>query len=252
MIDFDFPLILLLVTAIAGAISLTDIVLRKKYSPPSKSILIEYSRSFFPVLFAVLIIRSFVCQMYRVPTGSLEPTVMPGDLVLVTEYSYGLRLPVWGTKILDIAEPMVGQIAPFHSPVNYGLILIKRVVGTPGDHISYINKVLYINGVKQPQKLLGTAMDSDGPGTPTWKVSVYLENINGLKHKIYRRPDVLPVNFYNMIVPKNEYLMMGDNRDNSDDGRYWGFTPEKDFIGRARMILINLKKDHFKRVGIDL
>ncbi len=251
MIDFDFPLILLLLVAITGAISLMDIILGKKYGASPKSILIEYSRSFFPILLAVLIIRSFIAQMYRVPTGSLEPTIMPGDLLLVTEYAYGLRIPVWRTKVLDVGEPKVGQIAPFHSPVDHRLILIKRVIGTPGDRISYVNKVLYINGKQQPQKFIGSATDKE-PGMPVWKVAVYSEVINGVKHRIYRHPDMAPINFYNLKVPKGEYFMMGDNRDVSDDGRYWGFAPEKNFIGRARMILLNLKKNHFKQMGKSL
>ena len=231
--NLDFPLILTAATLFTGMVTLVDwLYSRKQGKLENMHVLIEYSRAFFPVLLAVLVIRSFLFQPYRVPTGSLEPTVMPGDLILVDQFQYGLKLPVYDTQIVPISEPKTGQIALFYYPVNHALTFVKRVLGVPGDRISYINKVFYINGKKMNQTYVGDALDSDGSGN-FWPVKVYRENLEGIEHDIYVRSDVPARNFYNLIVPKNKYFMIGDNRDGSDDSRYWGFVPEQDFIGRA-------------------
>jgi len=248
---FDFLLLLLLLTIFTGVVALVDMVYHAIIGQPRKKtgkfpVIIEYCRAFFPVLLAVFLIRSFIAQPYRVPTGSLEPTVMPGDFILVTQYDYGVKFPVWNKTLFKVGEPKRGQIALFYWPVNHAVTFVKRVIGTPGDHISYIDKVLYINGKKMSQKLVGHATDNDGPGTPSWKMAVYSENLDGVTHKIYRCAQAemnCPVpgvhNFYNLIVPKGEYFMMGDNRDNSDDSRSWGFVPVKNFIGRARWVWLS-------------
>jgi len=231
--SIDFPLILLAVTLFTGVVTLVDWLYCRKYGKTkSMPTIIEYCRAFFPVLLAVLVIRSFLFQPYRVPTGSLEPTVMPGDLILVDQFQYGLNMPVYDSKLVPISEPKTGQIALFYYPVNHAVTFVKRVIGVPGDRISYIDKVFYINGKKMKQTYVGEALDSDGGGQ-FWPVKVYREDLNGVEHNIYVRPDVPARNFYNLVVPKGHYFMVGDNRDNSDDSRYWGFVPEEDFIGRA-------------------
>lgn len=238
--SFDFPLILFCVVVFTGLVSLCDMVycLVKKepfFAKRKRPVVIDYSRSFFPVLLLVFVIRSFLFQPYRVPTGSLEPTVMPGDFILVNQYDYGFKMPIWNKKLFSVGEPKVGQIALFYYPVNHAYTFVKRVVGVPGDHVSYINKTLYINGKKQPQKYLGEVTRVNDFGQiVTYKK--YQENLMGVKHDIFTRPDVPATNFYNVVVPKGDYFMMGDNRDESDDSRYWGLVPEKNFIGRALFV----------------
>lgn len=278
---FDFPTILVLITVFTGVVSLVDIIysalINKKVERQSNSgknkttkkkpVIIEYSRAFFPVLLIVLLIRSFIAQPYQVPTASLEPTIVPGDFILVTQYNYGLRLPAWNKKIINIGEPKTGEIALFYWPVNPAVTFVKRVIGVPGDRVSYINKVLYINGKEAKQKLIGYTTDSNGPGGPSWKVAIYEENLNGVKHKIYvctkdaiNCPNREAHNFYNLVIPKGKYFMMGDNRDNSDDCRDWGFVPEKSFIGKALYVWMNwdrsqtnwLKKIRWDRIGTKL
>lgn len=271
---FDFPTILVLVTIFTGVVSLVDVIychyMKKKGRAAEcehKPVIIDYSRSFFPVLLLVLVIRSFIAQPYRVPTGSLEPTVMPGDFILVTQYDYGLRLPAWSKKIINIGEPKNGHIALFFWPVNHAVTFVKRVIGLPGDHISYINKVLYLNGKKAEQTFVGYATDQNSADGPVWRDKVYEENLNGVKHKIYvcaenepNCPNPMDTNFYNLVVPPGHYFMMGDNRDDSDDSRAWGFVSEKELIGRARYVWMNwdpfatswAKKIQWNRFGIKL
>ena len=143
--SFNFPLILLSLMVFTAIVCVVDFIWQRVQPRQGQSLplLVDYSRSFFPVLIIVFLLRSFVIQPYRVPTGSLEPTIMPGDFILVKQYEYGLRMPVWHTKVLPISEPKRGQIALFHDPVNPSLNFVKRVVGVPGDDISYINKVFF-------------------------------------------------------------------------------------------------------------
>lgn len=239
--NFDFPLILLSAVVFTGVVTLCDILvcLYRKETVFGKHIkrplIIEYARAFFPVLLLVFLIRSFVAQPYRVPTGSLEPTVIPGDFIFVNQYDYGLRFPVWDKQLVSVGKPDRGQIGLFYYPVNHAITFVKRVIGLPGDHISYIDKVLYINGKKQTQTLVGdvTRVNDFGQLVTYQK---YQENLDGVKHDIFVRSDVPANNFYNVVVPKGHYFMMGDNRDESDDSRYWGAVPDKDFIGRALLI----------------
>lgn len=236
----NFPLILLSVIVFSGVVTLVDFIfcLYKResfFEKKKRPLVIEYSRSFFPILLLVFCIRSFLAQPYRVPTGSLEPTVMPGDFIFVNQYHYGVRFPIWDKKLISVGEPTLGQIALFYYPVDHALTFVKRVVGLPGDHISYINKTLYINGKKQPQQFIEnvTRLNDFGQLTTYQK---YQENLNGIKHDIFVRSDASARNFYNVVVPKNEYFMMGDNRDESDDSRYWGFVPEHDLVGHALFV----------------
>lgn len=251
----DFLNILAFLTLFTGIVSLVDILLQKasKSSVKKTTIFLDYCRSFFPVLLLVLCIRSFVAQPYRVPTGSLEPTVMPGDFILVTQYDYGLKIPFWDHTIIATSHPKTGQIALFHSPVNpTKLTLVKRVIGVPGDRISYINKVLYINGKEQKQTFIKNTKEVLDNGK-TRPAKEYMENLEGVKHLIIINPNMPSHNFKNLIVPKGEYFMMGDNRDDSDDSRFWGFVPAKNFIGQARFVFLNATLSpfhiHWDRIG---
>lgn len=232
-IYFDFPFILTALVLISGIISLLDIIFwAKKRSKSTKPMfLIEYSRSFFPVLLLVWVIRSFIIQPYRVPTGSLEPTVLPGDLIVVNQFAYGLRVPVINFKIWNIGEPKTGDIALFRWPKDPSVIFVKRVIGTPGDHIIYKNKVLTINGDRAWQVPLGIDLDSEA-SLPAI-VQRKSEQLTNKTHEIFIRPGYNAGGDFDLVVPKNSYFMMGDNRDGSDDSRYWGFVPERNFIGKA-------------------
>lgn len=257
---FDFLNILALVTIFTGVVTLVDYWRTKKTRRELKERgeeisfpwLIDYSRSFFPVLLVVLILRSFVIQNYKVPTGSLEPTVMPGDLIAVSQYNYGLKLPLWDKTLVAVGKPKTAQIALFRWPVNPAVTFVKRVIGVPGDHISYVNKVLTINGKEQKQTYVGTAVDRESSAY----VRVYTENLAGYSHKIWVRPNIPSTDFKDLIVPKGQYFMMGDNRDNSDDSRSWGFVPESAFLGRAVVVWMNLQFSPFsldwRRIGTSL
>lgn len=242
MMSIDFPLILLSVIVFSGAVILVDFIFclykhEKFLEKKKRPVIIEYSRAFFPVLLLVFCIRSFLVQPYRVPTGSLEPTVLPGDFILVNQFDYGIRLPIWAKKILSVGEPTRGQIALLYYPVDHHFTFVKRVIGLPGDHISYIHKVLYINGKEQSQKFIGNVTRLENGQLMTYQE--YQEDLNGVKHDIFELANQSAHNFYNLIVPKHEYFVMGDNRDNSDDSRYWGFVHEHALIGRALFVWMN-------------
>lgn len=234
---FNFPLILVIATAVSGLIVLVDQVWfarRRKLNHQKMPVLVDYARSFFPIFLIVLIVRSFIVQPFQVPTGSLEPTILPKDYIAVNQFIYGLRLPVLNTKIVSIHEPKVGDIVVFRHPetrVDY----VKRVVGTPGDHLIYWKKVLTINGKKMPQRFLGRSLDFEPPHA--WiPVDLKEETLSGVKHQIFVRRDFGDGMDFDLIVPEGHYFMMGDNRDNSLDSRYWGLVPEKDLIGKAFFI----------------
>lgn len=258
----DFPLILLCLTVFTGVVTLVDYFLRGREKPHAQlPMLVDYARSLFPVFLIVLLLRSFLAQPYRVPSGSLEPTVIPGDFILVNQYDYGLHLPVWRKKIVSISHPKRGQIALFYWPVDPHYTFVKRVVGVPGDTVSYVNKVLTINGKVMKQKFLG--YDTITQGGSEIRMAKYQENLMGLKHDIYvcakgikNCPSPDGHDFRYLKIPKGYYLMMGDNRDDSDDSRDWGLVPEDDFIGRAMFIWMSwdsdaafYKKIRWSRIG---
>ncbi len=235
--NFDFPLILLILTVFTGVASLSYRLLFHGNKTEKKPILIEYCRSFFPLFLIVLILRSFVIQPYSVPTGSLEPTILPGELLFANQFQYGLRLPVWRNTVLNINGAKRGQIVLFHDPVNPDVLLIKRLIGLPGDRISYVDKVLYINGKKMEQTEVGPTVDIEG--NQNIPVTQYQENLDGVKHDIIINKQAPAQNFYNVVVPEGQYFAMGDNRDNSDDSRYWGFIPAKNLVGKGLMIILS-------------
>ncbi len=254
--SFDFAFYLTLVVLVTGALTFLDVLVFSKHRAKSgakQSVILEYARAFFPVLLLVWVLRSFVIQPYRVPTGSLEPTVMPGDFIAVSQFSYGLRFPVLNTKFLNVSEPHRGDIALFRWPVNPKIIFVKRVIGLPGDHVVYKNKVLTVNGVRATQRFIKKTYDyGNAPGQ---KRLVYemREDLGGVKHDIFIQPVGGETRNYDITVPPHAYFMMGDNRDNSDDSRSWGFVPEKNLIGKAFAIWFSWDPLHHRvrwnRVG---
>ncbi|MFT3741279.1 MAG: signal peptidase I [Gammaproteobacteria bacterium] len=246
ILNFPMTLTLLVVgCGIIGAIDRLFFYRRRTAQGGKEPVIVEEAKSFFWVLLLVWIIRSFIFQPYRVPTGSLQPTVNPGDLILVNQYDYGLRFPVFNTKLVPVSEPKRGDIVLFYSPPDPSMILVKRVIGLPGDKIEYHNKVLTINGQTITQKDLGTAVDDEPAfgNIPEQHIPVQVksENLEGLQHRIFIQPgnDNPELGDFSVIVPPNHYFMMGDNRDNSLDSRVWGFVPEKNIIGRGSRILLS-------------
>ncbi|MFT4719526.1 MAG: signal peptidase I [Candidatus Azotimanducaceae bacterium] len=244
--SINFPLFLLVSTFVTGVIWLVDIValrprrrqiLEKLESGAAvledevsekvlkEPVVVEYAISFFPVLFVVLVLRSFLIEPFQIPTGSMIPTLLVGDFIVVNKFAYGVRLPVFGTKVFDVDDPVSGDVMVFIPP-HKDEYYIKRVIGTPGDTVRYENKVLYLNGVEQVQEFVAQIP----PNRPEYKVLE--EVINGQPHMIHRSPFQGP-GAQEWVVPAGMYFMMGDNRDRSSDSRFWGFVPEENIVGKA-------------------
>lgn len=238
--NFDFPLILVLASAITGAIWLLDaLFLRKGRSRDAKEpVLIEYAKAFFPVIFIVLLLRSFVAEPFRIPSGSMMPTLLVGDFILVNKFTYGLRLPVLNKKVLELGEPQRGDVVVFRYPEDPTVDYIKRVIGLPGDKVVYREKMLYINGVAMPQSDLGSYVGV-GSGVSSSGSALREEDLLGVKHQILVRTDGGGGVEGELVIPEGYYFMMGDNRDNSRDSRYFGPVPEGNLVGKAFMIWMN-------------
>ncbi len=214
---------------------------------------IEYTGGFFPVILFVFLLRSFVVEPFRIPSGSMLPTLHAGDFILVNKYEYGLRFPVFNFGITEGSAPKRGDIVVFKYPLDKNIDFIKRVIGVPGDEIRYINKQLYVNGKRIEATPDGNFFDKE---TYT-DLKQFNENLEGVVHKIVENDKVpsmaRPVQGHNGLnqciyntgdvvcrVPDGHYFMMGDNRDNSADSRFWGFVPKEDIVGRAFYIWLNI------------
>ena len=214
----------------------------------------EYAASFLPVLAIVLVLRSFLVEPFQIPSASMVPTLEVGDFILVNKFSYGLRLPVTGTKLVDIGEPRRGDVMVFFPP-NDKRYFIKRVIGLPGDRIEIRDKVLTINGEVAPQSLLAELP----AGRPTYQLLE--EDLAGLEHRIQleifkprgRTPLGYDPDNLSLTVQPGHYFMMGDNRDNSSDSRFWGQVPEENIVGKAFAIWMHWDQffslPSFSRVG---
>jgi signal peptidase I len=198
---------------------------------------VEYSKSFFPVILAVLLLRSFLVEPFRIPSGSMMPTLLVGDFILVNKYTYGLRLPVLNTKIVELGEPERGDVVVFRYPKDPSVDYIKRVVGIPGDTIGYFDKVVYVNGKPAGQVPSGVYAGT-GSGVSMSGASRRTEQLGDRQHEILvmQRTPGLEGEY---IVREGEYFVMGDNRDNSNDSRFWGPVPEANLVGRAFRIWMN-------------
>ncbi len=199
--------------------------------------LVEYARSFFPILLAVFVLRAFIIEPFRIPSGSMKPPLKEGDFILVNKYTYGLRLPLFATKLVKLNNPQRGDVLVFRYPVDPSIDFIKRVIGVPGDKIAYKNKVVYLNGKPLDQEFLGTMVDNN-PGGYSIPVKHYKEMLPGRPHSIYlnARPSQ---DLEEQVVPEGMYFVMGDNRDNSEDSRVWGFVPDKLILGKAIYIWLS-------------
>lgn len=241
--SFDLELALVIGALLTGVIWLLDVIyLRRKRRSGSESRkdpwYVEYARSFFPVLLVVLVLRSFVAEPFRIPSGSMMPTLLVGDFILVNKAAYGLQLPVTHTEVLETGEPKRGDVAVFRFPENPQEDYIKRIVGLPGDDIRYRNKALYVNGKPVPQAWLGR-FDGEGLSQPMMESVVLREDLFEAPHKILLNPQRPSMMEGEWRVPPDHYFVLGDNRDNSNDSRFWGFVPAENLVGRAFIIWMN-------------
>lgn len=190
--------------------------------------LFETAHGFFPVLAVVWVLRSFIAEPFTIPSGSMIPTLQVGDYVLVNKFAYGLRLPVLGTEILSVSQPQRGEVMVFKFPANPSINYIKRVIGLPGDVLESRNEVLFINGIEAFRELQPTLADAE------IGEQIYLESLNGVRHLTREEEGIQPAGAeWSYTVPAGEYFMMGDNRDNSNDSRFWGPVAENLIVGRA-------------------
>ncbi|MBS0583517.1 MAG: signal peptidase I [Proteobacteria bacterium] len=298
--DFDFALLLVVLTFATGITWLFDrLFLYKGRATRAQALgavggttaereqrvaeamrepaIVEYARSFFPVILIVLTFRSFLAEPFKIPSGSMMPTLLVGDFILVNKFAYGLRVPVLNTKFIATGEPKRGDVFVFIYPgysctrdgkevrsgrpcdngeplvpvpkMNY----IKRVIGLPGDTITYRNKTLYVNGKEIPSTYTGPYVGSGGEGQRMAGASVREEMLPGVEHRILNAPadrGFSQGREGEWIVPAGHYFAMGDNRDNSEDSRYWGFVPEQNLVGRAFVVWMNWDGGiDFKRLG---
>lgn len=225
----DFTLVLVIIVLVSGVIYGLDLLyFRRKRDGAEPGLIIDYSRSFFPVLFLVLMLRSFLFEPFQIPSGSMLPTLKIGDFILVNKFEYGLRLPVLGQTLVEFGEPKRGDVMVFKYPEDTRINFIKRVVGIPGDTVEYRNKVVYVNG--EAQTLNVTA--PDGSVMMPALTQEASEQLGEREHRIWRRM-TQGRNFGPIRVPDGQYFVMGDNRDNSNDSRVWGFVDNSLIVGRA-------------------
>ncbi|GGE40757.1 signal peptidase I [Halopseudomonas oceani] len=268
MMHINFPLVLVIAVAVSGFLALLDLVLlapRRRRAIASyeaqvdvadpqtierlekEPLLVEYGKSFFPVLAVVLVLRSFLVEPFQIPSGSMKPTLDVGDFILVNKFAYGIRLPVIDTKIIPVGEPQRGDVMVFRYPNDPTINYIKRVVGLPGDHIRYAGKQLYINGQKIEHELIEVIPDDEVPdGHPLQavaKAEIFQEQLGEVSHLIRQKQLSQTPRPNEWVVPEGHYFMMGDNRDNSNDSRYWqstemprelwGMVPDNYIVGKA-------------------
>lgn len=255
--NIDLPLILTIIVGLSGIIWLLDSVflsrpraeklaaLQKQFPKwddresadaklfidaatrdASEPVIVEYAKSFFPVLAFVLVLRSFLYEPFQIPSSSMVPTLQVGDYILVNKFNYGLRLPVTRTKIWDASSPERGDVMVFYPPHANTTYYIKRVIGVPGDRVQYRNKQLTVNGKQVPREWL-----AEIPGSR--RLQIGLEQPRDDKSHLVQIDLSRPIRDFSVVVRPGHYFMMGDNRDNSSDSRVWGQVPERDIVGQA-------------------
>jgi signal peptidase I len=252
----NFALILFILLVVTGAVALADRVYfgKQREDGRKEPWWIEYPKSFFPVILIVFLLRSFLVEPFRIPSGSMIPTLLIGDFILVNKFAYGIRLPIVNKKVIEIGSPRRGDVMVFRYPEDPSVDYIKRVIGIPGDRVTYMNKRLAING--NPLEL---KPDEDYLHRRATYARQFTESLGGHNHKILIEDDApAAVPFakqfpfrenctYNTdgvvcTVPTGHYFMMGDNRDNSADSRVWGFVPDENIVGKAFFIWFNFSE----------
>lgn len=258
---FDFSAIMVLLVAVSGVIWAFDaafLARRRRLAlsgsaladqpPAPPPVLVDYARSFFPIFLIVLVLRSFIVEPFRIPSGSMIPTLLVGDFILVNKFDYGIRLPLLNRKVIDNGTPQRGDVVVFRYPRDPSTPFIKRVVGLPGDTVVYRDRKLFINGEAVPQTAIGTYVGLKSASVHTGG-KLLEEDLAGREHQILVTDNGHNQDFSG-VVPQGNYFVLGDNRDNSRDSRYWGFVPDENLIGRAFMIWMNWDSGPtFSRIG---
>ncbi len=250
--DYDFSFFLAAATFVTGLIWLLySLYLKRRPEKQDQPdpIIVEYAKSFFPVILIVFLLRSFLVEPFRIPSGSMMPTLLVGDFILVNKFKYGIRLPVINKKIIEMDKPVRGDIVVFRYPPNPHVDYIKRLIGVPGDRITYRNKQLYVNGKAIPRSFVETYQGIGG-GTNMTGAHNHIEDLTGVKHHILRVQQQPGVN-RDFVVPARHFFMMGDNRDNSYDSRFWGMVPEENLVGKAFFIWMNFDWDTATKFGFN-
>lgn len=242
----DFSSILVLLLTVTGLIWILDKVpfKRRRVIVSGKTIepvIVQYSRSFFPVILIVLIIRSFIIEPFRIPSESMMPGLIDGDFIFVSKFAYGLRLPVINSKVVSTGQPQRGDVIVFRLPRDPAVHYIKRLVGLPGDHVSVRNNQVFVNGAPLRLKSDGIYRGRRFDGS-----QLKLEQTGGRQHVIMLASE-LPSTDYEADVPPGQYFFMGDNRNDSEDSRFGmvGFVPEANLVGRADRIWLNWEFSHW-------
>ncbi|MBC7982627.1 MAG: signal peptidase I [Candidatus Obscuribacterales bacterium] len=261
MRGLDFSLVLVVAMVVTGLLWLADVLLLRRqrialaetYRTPVDAaaqlpVTIEYASSFFPIIVIVLVIRSFLIEPFRIPSDSMMPTLLDGDFIFVNKFTYGVRLPVVNTKILNINDPQRGDVVVFRLPSDPSTNYIKRLVGLPGDHVVVADNRIVVNGTAMPMENGGLYA---GPGYEGAQLA--RERLGEKNHAVLIAPYAYPMD-YEATVPAGHFFFMGDNRNNSQDSRFpqVGFVPEQNLVGRAERIWMHwqwLKMPAWGRIG---
>ena len=249
----DLALILTVLAAVTGLVWLVDRLffarqrklMQAEGEEANEPVLVDYARQLFPIIFIVLVLRSFLAEPFRIPSSSMMPTLLVGDFILVNKFAYGIRLPVINTKIVEVGAPARGDVMVFRYPglgpddERAGADYIKRVVGLPGDRIAFRDQQLFVNGEKVPKQADGVYVGS-GQGAAMTGATRFEVDLDGRRHHtLETSPFSSPRAEGEWVVPEGHFFVMGDNRDRSEDSRYWGFVPEGNLVGKAFMIWLN-------------
>jgi len=241
-----FVKLLMAATMITGLIYFLEFLILKRIRPTKEkpSLIVEYGKSFFPVLLLVFVIRSFIIEPFKIPSGSMMPTLIAGDFIVVNKFAYGIRLPVWNKTLIKVGKPNRGDVFVFHYPKDPSIDYIKRAIGMPGDEIRYENKELFING-ELVNKILHEKYSYTFSDEDIMHAEEFIESLGNSRHSILVHD--IPSEDYKFNVPEGHYFAMGDNRDNSSDSRVWGFVPDELLVGKAFFIWLNFSQ--FNRIG---